>query len=239
METFEIAKRENSVIFLEDNYQQQYDGFDPNNPESIISLVLMQEEYLEQSIEVASIIQHSFVKNLKRKDRTVKQAGFLVLRNTFMPSVLVEAGFLTNRKEGKFLNSAKGQSAMANAIAKAVISYKNKVVKNIGLDIVNEDITDVAEESKRTIRGVTFKVQIAASSKAIDTKPFNFKGLSPISMEKFDKVYRYFYGETSDYNKALLLREEAISSGYPDSFLVAYRGSKKVSVAEALRNDTN
>ena len=99
-DNFRIAQKENSVIFLEDDYETTYDGFDPNNPESVISLVLMQEAYLGQSIEAASTIQKSFVTNLNRKDRTVKQAGFLVLRETYMPSVLVEVGFLTNKKKG-------------------------------------------------------------------------------------------------------------------------------------------
>ena len=95
---FQVAKKENAVIFLEDDYEQNYDGFDPNDPESVISLILMQETYLDQSIEAASTIQKSFVNNLRRKDRTVKQAGFVVLKYTYMPSVLVETGFLTNSK---------------------------------------------------------------------------------------------------------------------------------------------
>ncbi|MGB2404790.1 MAG: N-acetylmuramoyl-L-alanine amidase family protein, partial [Flavobacteriaceae bacterium] len=98
-DNFRIAQKENSVIFLEEDYESTYDGFDPNNPESVISLVLMQETYLDKSIEAASTIQKSFVENLNRKDRTVKQAGFLVLRETYMPSVLIETGFLTNKTE--------------------------------------------------------------------------------------------------------------------------------------------
>ena len=99
---FEIAKKENSVIFKEENYEQKYDGFDPNSPESVISLVLMQEDYLDQSIVIADLIQKAFVSDLKRKNRTVKQAGFIVLKYTYMPSVLVETGFLTNKKEGAY-----------------------------------------------------------------------------------------------------------------------------------------
>ena len=102
---FKVAQKENSVIFLEENYEQKYDGFDPNDPESVISLILMQETYLDQSINAASTIQKSFVNNLKRKDRTVKQAGFVVLKYTYMPSVLVETGFLTNSSEGAFLKN--------------------------------------------------------------------------------------------------------------------------------------
>ena len=114
---FEIAKKENSVIFYEDDYENTYDGFDPNNPESVIGLTLMQEEYLDQSIIAASYIQNSFVNSLKRRNRDVKQAGFAVLRYTYMPSVLVETGFLTNRNEGLYLNSSKGQAEMADAIS--------------------------------------------------------------------------------------------------------------------------
>ena len=76
---FKVAQKENSVIFLEKDYEKNYDGFNPNDPESVISLILMQQTYLEQSIDVASTIQKSFVNNLSRKDRTVKQAGFIVL----------------------------------------------------------------------------------------------------------------------------------------------------------------
>ena len=131
-DNFRIAQKENSVIFLEEDYETTYDGFDPNNPESVISLVLMQEAYLAQSIEAASTIQKSFVTNLSRKDRTVKQAGFLVLRETYMPSVLVEVGFLTNKKEGEYLNSKRGQQEMANTIAKAILNYKKQLDASVG-----------------------------------------------------------------------------------------------------------
>ena len=91
----------------------------------------MQETYLEQSIEAANTIQKSFVTNLNRKDRTVKQAGFQVLRETYMPSVLVELGFLTNKKEGTYLNSKKGQKEMSETIAKGIINYRNKLLSSV------------------------------------------------------------------------------------------------------------
>ncbi|MBT7575291.1 MAG: N-acetylmuramoyl-L-alanine amidase, partial [Flavobacteriaceae bacterium] len=124
---FEIAKKENSVIFKEENYEQKYDGFDPNSPESVISLVLMQEDYLDQSIVIADLIQKAFVSDLNRKNRTVKQAGFIVLKYTYMPSVLVETGFLTNKKEGAYLNSKKGQREMSESIAKGILRYRNSI----------------------------------------------------------------------------------------------------------------
>ena len=99
---FEVAKKENSVIFFEDDYESAYAGFDPNNPESVIGLTLMQEEYLDQSIIAASYIQNGFVNRLNRKNRNIKQAGFIVLKYTYMPSVLIELGFLSNKKEGAY-----------------------------------------------------------------------------------------------------------------------------------------
>ena len=106
------------MIFLEKDFKVNYEGFDPNSPESIIGLTLMQEEYLDQSIMLASLIQDNFTNNLKRVNRGVKQAGFLVLHQSSMPSVLIETGFLTYKEEGAYLNSSNGQDQMAESIYK-------------------------------------------------------------------------------------------------------------------------
>ena len=124
---FDVALKENEVIFLEEDFKKNYKGFDPKSPESLIGLTLMQEDYLDQSILLASFIQDNFSKKLKRKNRGVKQSGFWVLHNTYMPSVLVEAGFMTNSKEGAYLNSKKGQSEIADAIYDAIIKYKKSI----------------------------------------------------------------------------------------------------------------
>jgi len=126
-QNFEIAKKENSVIYLEDNYEARYAKYDINSPESVIGLTIMQEEFLDQSILLAKLIQDKFTSSLKRNDRKVKQAGFIVLHQTFMPSVLIETGFLTNKDEGRYLNSSKGQAEIGGAIAKAIINYKNSI----------------------------------------------------------------------------------------------------------------
>lgn len=126
-QNFEIAKKENSVIYLEDNYQTRYAEYDINSPESVIGLTIMQEEFLDQSILLAKMMQENFSKGLKRNDRKVKQAGFIVLHQTFMPSVLIETGFLTNKNEGVYLNSKKGQGEMGKAIADAIKKYKENV----------------------------------------------------------------------------------------------------------------
>ena len=146
-ENFKVAKRENSVIYLEDNFREKYAKYDIDSPESVIGLTVMQEEHLEKSIQLASLIQNSFTRELNRTDRKVKQAGFIVLHQTFMPSVLVETGFLTNKREGSYLNSKKGQIEMGRSIAQAVLLYKknferNSVFSDIDTDIIGGASTD-------------------------------------------------------------------------------------------------
>ncbi len=139
-QNFAIAKKENSVIYLEDNYESRYAEYDINSPESVIGLTIMQEEFLDQSIMLAKFMQDNFANKLKRNDRKVKQAGFIVLHQTFMPSVLVETGFLTNKNEGAYLNSKSGQGEMGKAIAEAILEYR----KNIALGV--EGISSISDE---------------------------------------------------------------------------------------------
>ena len=193
MDNFEVAKRENSVIFLEEDYEVTYGGFDPNSPESYIGMMIMQEEYLEQSILLADFIQKNFTNINKRVNRGVKQAGFLVLRDTYMPSVLVEGGFLSNKSEGAYLNSENGKSAIAKSILQAIISYKNAINVEILEELANnskiEDLPQVTQNYD-IISDVTFRIQLAASSKKLDTKPSNFKGLTPVIREKEYKLFK-------------------------------------------------
>lgn len=233
---FRIAQKENSVIFLEEDYEKNYDGFDPNNPESVISLVLMQETYLDQSIQAANTIQQSFVRNLKRKNRTVKQAGFLVLRNTYMPSVLVELGFLTNKIEGAYLNSKKGQNEMSEAIAKAIVSYKNLLQSDLQEDVIFED-SNINKEENSLGSNYTFRVQISASKTMLEPKSFNFKGLSPIKRIKSGSLYKYFLGNATSYEKAKELQQRAIEKGYNGSFVVAFQGDEIVPLNNALKRN--
>ena len=236
---FEVAKAENSVIYLEENYEQKYGGFDPKDPESYISLLLTQEDYLDQSIQLAKIVQDGFTNSLRRKNRGVKQAAFIVLHQTVMPSVLIETGFITNKKEGAYLNSKKGQADMASSIAKAILQYRDVVQQNLeiedAVEISSGEETNDEQASTRVATDVSFKVQIAASSRKLELKPYNFNGLNDISKEKFGKLYRYFYGNTSNYDEALQLKQKAREAGYDSAYLVAYKKGKKISVAEALQ----
>jgi N-acetylmuramoyl-L-alanine amidase len=237
-DNFRISKKENSVIFLEEDYEQKYDGFDPNNPESVISLVLMQEDYLNYSIEAANFIQQSFVNNLKRKNRTVKQAGFLVLRNTYMPSVLVETGFLTNKREGSYLNSRKGQDEMSRAIAKAVLGYKSSLDGTLFTgDIIDTQAIATANEDLSHDNSPVFKIQISASTKKLDTKSYNFKGLGPISRSKKGSIYRYYYGIFTSYKKAKSAVKEARRKGYKGAYVKAFLKNKEVSITPEMKSN--
>ena len=121
-----VAKRENSVILQEDNYSSKYDGFNPNDPESNIIFSLFQNAYSDQSLLLAASIEEEFKSSLKRYDRGVKQAGFLVLWKTAMPSVLTEIGFISNQDEERYLNSEAGQTEIATSIYNAFAKYKSQ-----------------------------------------------------------------------------------------------------------------
>ena len=210
---FQIALKENEVIFLEDDYEKNYKGFDPNSPESLIGLTLMQEEYLDQSILLASFIQDNFTKNLKRKNRGVKQSGFWVLHNTYMPSVLIETGFMTNIKEGKYLNSTKGQNELANSIYNAILEYKK---------VTNYEIQDYK------IDEIIYKIQIAAGLKSIDPEPYNFNGLKNISRIKYGKLYKYFYSNSADIDKIKKDLAYVKSKGFNSAFIVKFKNQELI-----------
>ena len=233
---FEVAKKENSVIFLEEDYEKNYEGFDPNSPESVMSILLSQEEYLDQSILLASLIEDKFSGTLKRKSRGVKQAGFIVLHQTVMPSVLIETGFLTYHKEGHYLNSKKGQQEMAQAIVSAVLEYRNSLEANIDYAV---EYRETEDDLSSVPNDIVFKIQIAASSKSIETKPYNFKGLDGITMQRDGNLFKYFYGETSNYEATKTMIEEAKRRGYASSFVVPFRAGKKITLSEALKSTAN
>ncbi len=126
-----VAMKENSAILLEDNYSKKYEDFDPTSSESYIIFQFMANKHLENSLRLAKLVQSGF-KSVSRYDRGVRQAGFLVLREAAMPSVLIEIGFITNREEERYINSHSGQAKIANEIAKAVIEYERQIRRRSG-----------------------------------------------------------------------------------------------------------
>ena len=257
----EVAKKENEVITLEADYKVKYDGYDPASPESQIGITLIQEEHLEQGIAVASKIQDNFDKQISRKSRGVKQAPFMVLHKTSMPSVLIEMGFISNKNEGQYLNSEEGQNEIAKAIADAVMGYKkeyyggtsveNKIDKDdLRVEKPKETVTPAKKDSAKTpetkapiaksetktdSKGVVFKVQISASGTKLDLVPSNFKGLNNITMVSEGNLYKYMYGETNDYENAKQLVLEAKAKGFTSSYLIAFKNGKKISIQEAIK----
>jgi len=225
--SLEVAKRENAVIFLEEDYQEKYRGYDPKNPESVVGLMLLQGEQKNQSIMLASAIQKDFGDNLKRNNRGVKEAGYLVLKDCVIPAILIELGFISNKNEANYLNSEKGQKELAESIAKAIISYKNE-----HYDTSEHFVAQQTDEIDKKLP--IFKVQIAASGTNLDAKPENFKGLQTISKTKEKGLYKYFYGQTNDYITAKKLLSEARSKGYEDAFVVAFKNNVQIKLSEAI-----
>jgi N-acetylmuramoyl-L-alanine amidase, family 3 len=215
---FEVAKGENQVIYLEKDYKERYAGYDINSPESFIGLSIMQEEFLEQSIQAAKRIQSSLAENPVHRDRGVKQAGFIVLHQTYMPSVLIETGFLSNAEERDYLYSAQGQKQVAEAIAKAIKNYRYWLKNRNQLSPEN------------AANDLIYRVQIATSNKDLAATPSNFKGLSPILKEKVGNAFRYYYGKETDLKKIDELLQIAKKKGFTDAFIVSFSANGKRNV---------
>lgn len=222
----EIAKRENAVILLEDNYKQRYEGFDPNSAESMIGLSLLQEENLDKSLALASFIQSNFTKKLKRLDRKVKQDNFQVLRETIMPSVLIELGFLTNKNEGRYLNSKKGQKAFSNSIALAIKKYINQLKINT-ISVVD----DLATEG--IVSKIEYKIQIASGKNKIATKSYNFKGLKNVERVAVGSFFKYYYGNSEVLKKVKKSLKKVMKKGYTSAYIVAFKKGKRITLKEA------
>ena len=257
----EAAKKENSVITLEKDYKQKYEGFDPNSPETMIGMTLMQEEYLDNSISMASKVEEEFAAlGKKLRQGGVKQAPYMVLHKAYMPRVLIETGFISNPVEGNILDSEEGQDDIANAIANAIISYKKEYFGNGNLDsdyekpsrkIIEKPLKDTATsikqqlmdvpvtkkpaENQAMVDGVIFKVQLSASVKKIELDSKNFKGLKYISISQTKNLYKYMYGETSNYEEGKKLLQEAKSKGYKNAYLIAFKDGKSITIQDALK----
>ena len=257
----EAAKKENSVITLEKDYKQKYEGFDPNSPETMIGMTIMQEEYLDNSISLASKVEDAF-EDLGKKIRGegVKQAPFMVLHKAYMPRVLIEMGFISNTIEGNKLNSEEGQDEIAKAIADAVISYKKEYYGNGEMEVFEERPVQKINE-KPIIETITpdkakvspqpetvtknskqlgdvalplFKVQLSATRKRVELVPRNFKGLNNVSVTYEGGVYKYMFGETTDYNEAKKYLSEAKAKGYASAFLIAFKNGAKVNIQDVI-----
>ncbi len=245
-DNLEVAKKENAVILLEDDYNSTYEGFDPNSPESYIMFELVQDEYKEQSILLANEIQNEFRLKAMRKDRSVKEAGFLVLRQTTMPSVLIETGFLSNSSERQFLASESGKEKLADSIFKAFQKYKTDVEQKSSFHIVTEDAAlkplpkPEAEKEElmqptNTQNELYFSVQLMALKRKLEPSAENFNGLKNVFRVDANDYSRYFSGKYKTLEEAELQRESLLKK-YGSAYVVAFENNELISVKKALRD---
>jgi N-acetylmuramoyl-L-alanine amidase len=245
----EVAKKENAVITFEKDYSTHYEGYDPNSAESFIIFTLVQNTYLEQSLEFASIIQNEFVKVANRSNRGVKQAGFLVLWKTTMPSILIETGYISNPNEEKYLGSDEGQQSLAQAIYKAFIEYKAQIESKSSFK--KSSFSKSTEPDQRdTFQGeqeadsIAFKIQILASVKQIPLKSTELKKCNkipghPIPEEYVsNNTYKYLVGSESSY-KNVMEYHKKIKKYFPKSFIVATRNGKIIPINDVLKKINN
>ncbi|MDO4181692.1 MAG: N-acetylmuramoyl-L-alanine amidase [Bacteroidales bacterium] len=257
-ENLEVAKKENSVILIEDNYEQRYAGFNPNSAESYIIFEFLQDKNMEKSVKLATHIQKHFRHTARRIDKGVHQAGFLVLRATSMPGVLVELGYISNPEEERYLLSDSGTTTLANSIYKAFLEYKREHGATNGntpakasaeTDTLQETLPEpeeekpiqpatapqkkVSTENSRTDKPV-FKVQILTSGKVLPKGSKLLKGVTPVGYYQEKGIYKYTYGETTDYNKIVRMRREILPK-FKDAFIIAFKNGEKMDVNEAIK----
>lgn len=256
-ENLAVAKRENEIILFEDDYKQKYAGFNPNSSESYIIFELIQDQYMEQSVHFASMVQKRFRNDAGRADKGVHQAGFLVLKACAMPSVLVELGFISTPDEEKYLCSAKGVSELSRSIYNAFVAYKGEHLARVnssgaGQKAVSTQAPDnllarnespAAPERPAYVESATdgmpvFKVQILTSSSPLKKGDKRFKGLTDVDYYKENGIYKYTCFETTDYNKAYRERKNILPK-FKDAFIVAFRNGEKMNINEAIKEFKN
>ena len=249
-ENLEVAKRENSVILLEDDYSTKYEGFDPTSAESYIMFDFMQSMYLEQSINLASSVQEQFRTNAKRSDRGVRQGAFWVLRATSMPSILIEVGYISNVEEENYLSLSSSRLKLAESIYSAFSHYKadwsRKQSGNISTSssqnnieapispvitpttevVIDKEEISVKEDQNLANEKEEFRIQIMASDNIYKSTASVFKGLSDIKYYKENNLYKYTYGSFETKQEALkqLPRIQQLFKG---AFVVHFIGDKK------------
>lgn len=232
--SLEIAKRENGVILLEDNHEKTYANFNPNSPESYIIFEYMQSEYVKESIHIAQYVQENLCADAQRLDRGVRQAGFLVLNATSMPSILVELGYISNAEEAKYLASANGQKKMSRCISEAFDKYYADLKKNNTTTTFTEvAATDNTTQNSEEEDNPVFKIQFLSTSKKLEQGNKAFKGLTPVAYYTDKGMYKYTYGNTTDYNEIVRLKRK-VNENFKDAFIVAFIKGERVETQQAI-----
>ncbi len=240
-----VMERENSIIHLEADGGEKYKDFDLS-PDAIIAIQLQKSVILEQSINYASKVQKEF-KTLGRHDRGVKQAGFLVLYKTAMPSVLIETGFLTNPQEENFLGAKENQQKMAQAMFNAFKKYKNELD---GIVVDNTPVKTPEKTQENPINNTTppsntvdedvkdkvvFRVQIQTSQKKLSVASKEFKGLTVFEYQQ-DGLYKYATGSyINDFKSANNLKNELRTTSFEHAFVIAFLNGERINLEKAIK----
>ena len=238
----EIAKRENGVIFLEDNHEKTYANFNPNSPESYIIFEYMQSEFVKESIHIAQYVQEHLTIDANRHDRGVRQAGFLVLNATSMPSILVELGYISNTEDAKYLGSDTGQMRMSRCISEAFDKYyadlkKLNAAHPIAATTTQPDSQAPVEEHVKAIQEndnhPVFKVQFLSSSKQLSQGDNAFKGLKPVEFYYDKGLYKYTYGASTNYNEIIKVKKK-VNEKFKDAFIIAFIKGERIDTQQAI-----
>ena len=263
-DNFDVAKRENSVILIEKDYKQHYEGFDPSSSESYIMFEFLQDKNMAQSVELARLVQKRTCAVAARPNKGVKQAGFLVLRETSMPSCLIELGFISTPSEEQFLNSDEGVASMGRGIYQAFCEYLAKYDKSFtvpfkpGEDVkqqmtepeketVKEEKKEEKKETKEEKNNVpqqteapekneapVFKVQILTSSVKLKSGSRQLKGQEDADFYKDGNLYKYTVGASTNYNEIYRLRKQLLDR-FPEAFIIAFKDGQRMDVQQAIR----
>ena len=244
-ENMEVAMLENSVILLEDDYEKKYEGFDPNSTDSYIMFEFMKDQFMDRSVTCADFIQQNMIKATKRNDRGVRQAGFLVLRATSMPSVLIELGFISNKEEEKYLNNSDNQAKICKAIYQAFADYKHDIDKKNGKAEEVESQKSKANEPSTSEASTNSATKTESPNHQITQSPTEyywqvlvsknnyalnhpvFKGVSIGNVIHENNVYKYLVGP-EESNEAINNYREYIKKNFPDAFIVVYQNGKRI-----------
>lgn len=222
-DNLDVAKRENAAILFEDDYEDNYEGYDPNSDEGHIMMSLFQNAYIDQSIHLAFFVENEFKQRLSTPSRGVKQAGFLVLRNAAMPSILVEAGFLTNPDEEKVLASASGQIKVAESLYQSFLQYQKAV------EIKDNPVISATPSGS----DVEIYVQLGlVSSDNPEKNTFSKHNLNPIRIINEDGYFKFQYGPFQSKEIAMDQLQRVKTQGLEDAFIVGYKEGKKLKLSE-------
>ena len=233
------AMYENEVILLEENFEEVYKGFDPRSSESYIIFELIRSHDMENSIACAEHVQKRMAGRSKLNNRGVSSAGFLVLHKTVMPSILVELGFISNPTEEKYLASKNGQDELAKGVFEGFANYyedykkrKNEVQSNTNTDTAPDGNDDTYDATNDDRYSPIFKVQILTSSSKLKAGDKRLKGVKA-DYYKENGMYKYTYGESTDYNKIVKMRKEVLSK-FGEAFIIAFKNGKRMNTAQAI-----